>query len=205
MDLLSQLEKLTEREREIVYLLVNTDDIGYGLAVSLGITEATLRQHTTRIYAKLAVSSRLELITELRCHFCNQQKCRKTALVIDDDENWLLIVQSYLEVFNLEVKSANRGRTALKIMQESPPDIVILDLMMPDVDGYQVLEQMQSDPRLQKIPVIIITAKDLTAKDMELGLPLLSKGERFEQELENTVLKKIKDTLKDSSRGPVSQ
>jgi CheY-like chemotaxis protein/DNA-binding CsgD family transcriptional regulator len=195
MDLRANLGKLTEREREIVYLLVNSNDEGYGLAISLGITEATLRQHTTRIYAKLEVSSRIELITQLRCHFCNQQKYRKTALVIDDDENWLLIVQNYLEVFNLEVKSTNRGKTALKIMKEDPPDLVILDLMMPDLDGYQVLEQMRIDPCLLKIPVIIITAKDLTEKDFELGLPLLAKGELFEQELENTVLKKIKDPV----------
>jgi CheY-like chemotaxis protein/DNA-binding CsgD family transcriptional regulator len=201
MDLLDQFGKLTSREREIVYLLINTDDEGYSLALSLGITEQTLRQHTTHIYAKLQVASRLELITQLRCHFCNNQKCRKIALIIDDDENWLLIVQNYLEVFNLEIKTANRGKTALKIIKDNPPDLVILDLMMPDVDGYQVLEHMRIDPQLQNIPVIIITAKDIEEKDIELGLPLLLKGEQFEQELVDSVLKKIKDVIKDSPQG----
>jgi CheY-like chemotaxis protein/DNA-binding CsgD family transcriptional regulator len=200
MDLQTKLEKLTEREKEIVYLLVNTDDIGCGLALSLGIKETTLRQHATKIYTKLGISGRLELINKLRCHFCEHQNQRNTTLVVDDDENWLLIVQSYLEVFNLDVITANSGRSAIEMMRKKPPDLVVLDLMMPDVDGYQVLKEMRSNPYLRNIPVIIITAKDITLEDKQLGLPLLPKGDHFEEAFENMILQTIRNSKLDSDQ-----
>ena len=119
---------------------------------------------------------------------------------MDDDENWLLIVQSYLEVFNLDVITANSGRSAIEMMRKEPPDLVVLDLMMPDVDGYQVLKEMRSNPYLQNISVIIITAKDITLEDKQLGLPLLPKGDHFEEAFENMILQTIRNSKLDSDQ-----
>jgi len=66
-----------------------------------------------------------------------------------------------------EVKGANGGAEGLKMIRESAPDLILLDLMMPDMDGFQLVAKLQEDPALQDIPVIVVTARDLTAADRE--------------------------------------
>lgn len=93
---------------------------------------------------------------------------RKTILVVDDEPGVLnlhaRIVQAQLPDCLL-LKAAN-GREALAKMQQAQPDLVLLDLMMPELDGFGVLEAMQESDLLRAIPVIVLTAQAMTEQDM---------------------------------------
>lgn len=84
-----------------------------------------------------------------------------TILLAEDDLEIRDIVQELLEERGYDVIPARTGRQALDFLSldpRSPPDLVILDLMMPIVTGWQVLEAIQHDPLLSKVPVVIVTA-----------------------------------------------
>jgi CheY-like chemotaxis protein len=84
-----------------------------------------------------------------------------TILLAEDDLDIRDIVQELLEEKGYDVIPARTGKQALDFLSmdpRSPPDIVILDLMMPIVTGWQVLEAIQRDPALAKIPVVVLTA-----------------------------------------------
>lgn len=80
-------------------------------------------------------------------------------LVVDDEVNLTQLYQTQLEAQGFEVETANDGSEALKIMEKSLPDLLILDIAMPRVDGYTVVTRLRDDPRTSKIPVIIVTAR----------------------------------------------
>jgi adenylate cyclase len=82
------------------------------------------------------------------------------VLVVDDDRvNRLLLTRS-LEREGHRVSSAENGRTALRLLHEDPPDVVLLDIVMPELDGVFVLERIKGDSALQHLPVIMISAVD---------------------------------------------
>lgn len=89
-------------------------------------------------------------------------------LVVDDDRNICEIIRLYLEKEGFEVTIANDGETALKIFRETTPSVVVLDVMMPKMDGFQVCREIR---RVSSIPVIMLTAKGETF-DKVLGLEL---------------------------------
>lgn len=79
-------------------------------------------------------------------------------LVVDDEKNILKLYQAELEDEGYTVIAANSGREALELFEKDPPDIVTLDILMPDIDGIQVLRQMKE--KKPNIPVIMLTAYD---------------------------------------------
>ena len=96
---------------------------------------------------------------------------RATVLVVDDTPDNLTLMSSLLRD-DYKVKVANSGERALRIARsETPPDLVLLDIMMPEMDGYQVIEQLKGDPATRDIPVIFLTAK-ATVDDEKKGLEL---------------------------------
>ncbi len=85
---------------------------------------------------------------------------RQTILVVDDTPENIDILSGILRE-EYKVKAALNGERALKIANSDPkPDIILLDIMMPDMDGYEVCRQLKTNPLTQKIPVIFITAKN---------------------------------------------
>lgn len=87
-------------------------------------------------------------------------------LVIDDDANVFQLIEIALRnEAGFKLAYANGGFAGLEILQKNPPDAIILDLMMPDLDGFSILETMQGDTNLRNLPVIILTAADLTEED----------------------------------------
>lgn len=88
-------------------------------------------------------------------------------LVVDDDGPTRQQLKLMLEDKYEQVHTAAGGDEALRIVRELPPDAIVLDLMMPDMDGFTVLEHLRSDPATYNIPVLILTAKDLTTQDRE--------------------------------------
>lgn len=89
-------------------------------------------------------------------------------LLVDDDPNIRQLVNLYLEKEGFEVNMADRGDTALKAFQASQPDLMLLDVMLPGMDGWQVLREVR---KTSNAPIIMLTAKDETF-DKVLGLEL---------------------------------
>lgn len=79
-------------------------------------------------------------------------------LLVDDNEQNLELLQAYLETLPCRVEVARDGVEALERVRELDPDIVVLDVMMPRMSGFQVCEKIRSDPGLRDIPVIMVTA-----------------------------------------------
>jgi signal transduction histidine kinase/CheY-like chemotaxis protein len=86
-----------------------------------------------------------------------------TVLVVDDDESFRHVLRSMLQGAAERVLEAADGVDALRQMQESVPDVIFLDLRMPALDGHGVLKAMADDPRLQRVPVVVVSSYDLPA------------------------------------------
>ncbi|MFQ3619156.1 MAG: response regulator, partial [Cyanobacteriota bacterium] len=83
----------------------------------------------------------------------------KRLLLIDDDPNLILLVKDYLEFRGYEVITSENGQEALEVLQKETPDMIICDVMMPQMDGYSLVEQVRKDPRTSWIPVLFLSAK----------------------------------------------
>jgi len=89
------------------------------------------------------------------------------VLLVEDDAFQRERMRSWLESQQWIVQEAANGREALDRLQQGKPDLILLDLMMPEMDGFQVVASLQKEAPWQDIPVIVITALDLDAKARE--------------------------------------
>lgn len=80
-------------------------------------------------------------------------------LVVDDDKQIVRLVQSYLERAGFQVLTAHDGETALHTIRRERPDLVVLDLMLPDRDGWEITRLVRQDERLAGLPIIMLTAR----------------------------------------------
>jgi two-component system sensor histidine kinase/response regulator len=83
----------------------------------------------------------------------------KRILVVDDDENILNLEKTILEQKGFDVTAAVGGAAALELLAAQAFDLILLDVMMPDVDGFAVCRKIKEDERLKDVPVIFLTAK----------------------------------------------
>lgn len=83
-------------------------------------------------------------------------------LLVDDEPGLRQAVQAYLEDEGFKVHVASNAREGWDLLQQISPDLVISDIMMPQVDGYQFLKQLREDPRFQALPVVFLTARGMT-------------------------------------------
>lgn len=88
-------------------------------------------------------------------------------LVVDDEAALVKVVRGYLEQAGYQVVTASNGREALFAARDHKPDLIILDLMMPEMDGFEFLDQVRQHPQAVESAVIVVTAKDLTSQDLE--------------------------------------
>ncbi|MDF0605197.1 two-component system response regulator [Neisseriaceae bacterium TC5R-5] len=100
----------------------------------------------------------------------NKQNDKQTILVVDDTPDNLSLMSSLLHGL-YRVKVAPGGPRALQIIESNPPDLILLDVMMPEMDGYEVLRRLRQNPASRDIPVIFLTAKN-EVEDETLGLEL---------------------------------
>lgn len=87
------------------------------------------------------------------------------VLMVDDDDMQRDRVRSWLEPQKWLVMEAENGRVALDRLKANEPDVVVLDLMMPEMDGFELVAEMQKNPVWRRIPIIVVTARDLTVED----------------------------------------
>ena len=97
------------------------------------------------------------------------QFIRKRILLVDDERDILLMVQKILETAGYNVDTACSGNEALEKARKVTPDLIILDLMLPGLDGYQICGILKHDRHTMKVPVLILTARS-QPKDYELGM-----------------------------------
>jgi two-component system alkaline phosphatase synthesis response regulator PhoP len=95
----------------------------------------------------------------------------KKILIVDDEPNIVMSLEYTFKKNNFEVFIARDGQEALDILQKQLPDVIILDVMMPMVDGFATLEQIKKDERLRHCKVIFLSAKN-KEKDIAKGLSL---------------------------------
>lgn len=94
-----------------------------------------------------------------------------TILVIDDEKDFARLVVRALESEGYDVIVAADGKTGLKIAREHRPDLVVLDLTMPDIDGLEVCKALRSEPRSARLPILVLSGR-ASAADRVLGLEL---------------------------------
>jgi two-component system, OmpR family, response regulator VicR len=93
----------------------------------------------------------------------------RLIVYVEDDPEMVTLVTMILKPKGFDVKGANGGSEALKIIPNIMPDLILLDLMMPEMDGWEVFHRLKSIEKTSKIPIIIITAKSQEI-DKVLGL-----------------------------------
>lgn len=91
----------------------------------------------------------------------------KRLLVVDDDPGLLLAVSETLRAEGYDVATARRGSDALVLVAQTLPDLIISDIRMPRMDGYQLVRSLRSNPRTRLVPIVFLTAKDETADRIE--------------------------------------
>ncbi len=99
-------------------------------------------------------------------------KRKSLILIVDDVPKNLQVLASFLQVENYSLALATNGREAIRLAYSLKPDLILLDIMMPDIDGYEVCEKIKSDPVVDFIPIIFLSAKTETediVKGFELG------------------------------------
>ena len=92
-----------------------------------------------------------------------------TILVVDDDQQNLELVQAYLEDIECETLAARDGIEALELVAGGKPDLILLDVMMPKMSGFEVCRRLKNDPQTSQIPVIMVTALNEFG-DIERGI-----------------------------------
>lgn len=122
------------------------------------------------------------------------------VLVIEDDLLMLRLYERMLQLHNFEVVTAERGKEGIQKALEVKPQIILLDIMMPEMNGLEVLDQLKQNPLLTHIPVVILT--NLTGQEdreeaMKKGAAMyVVKSEHEPQEITMIIAEVLKDTTK---------
>lgn len=121
---------------------------------------------------------------------------KKRILIVEDDTFLAGMYVSKLTMEDLEAKLATNGEDGLKIAKEELPDLILLDILLPRMDGFEVLKGLKDDPTTNKIPVILLTNLG-QKKDVNRGLELGAKDYLIKAHfMPNEVVAKIKKILK---------
>lgn len=93
------------------------------------------------------------------------------VLVVDDEPNIVLSIEFLMQQAGFDVATAEDGESALKSVAETPPDLILLDISLPGISGFDVLEQLRGDPQHARLPIIMLTAHGREV-EKEKGLAL---------------------------------
>lgn len=117
----------------------------------------------------------------------------RDILIMDDTPEATLLLRRILQAHGrYTIREAANGRIGLEMVRAQPPDLILLDLMMPEMDGFAVLDVLKADQDLSQIPVIVVTAKELTGLEKQRlqgkAQSLMEKGTFTDQEIVNKML-----------------
>ena len=128
-------------------------------------------------------------------------KAKKKVLVIDDENDILLIIKSALHEEGYDVATANNGYDGLALAEDASPDLIILDIMMPEMDGFEVLQQLRENEKTARIPIVILTgmsSKDKIREALNKGIDYYIVKPFEYQDL----VSKVKIAIDDAERQP---
>ncbi len=123
----------------------------HGLAIDPGgFAEGFLRPEVVPGFAETPAAGAVE---------APEARERPLVLVVDDEASIRLLCRVNLRLEGMDTVEAGNGRDALQLAHESRPDLVLLDVMMPQLDGWQVAQQLAGDPALHKLPIVFLSAR----------------------------------------------
>jgi CheY-like chemotaxis protein len=134
----------------VMVTMLDDPERGFTLGASDYITKPLDRHHLAQILKK---------------YTCPHPPC--PVLMVEDDPATRSITRKILEKEGWKVTEAEDGRQALECMAQIRPSLILLDLMMPKMDGFEFVDRVRQRPEWRKIPIVVVTAKDLTAKDRQ--------------------------------------
>ncbi len=158
-DLIHELKR-NAKTRDIPVVLtsaVNKGELGFDVGECEFLTKPIDRQQLVQMMVKFDL-------------LADGQRARttpSTVLLVDDDPQNIRLMKAMLKPFNMEILVADGGKSGIEQALKKKPDLVILDLMMPEVDGFEVVSSLRQDPVGSQIPILIYTAKTLTSEDRE--------------------------------------
>ncbi|MCU1332645.1 MAG: hybrid sensor histidine kinase/response regulator [Candidatus Angelobacter sp.] len=170
----------TSRIPIVVVSIVDQKQLGF----SLGAAEYLVKPVSKEI-----------LLDALGRHIIADGNGSFTCLVIDDDQETLRLVSEVLNSVGCAPIAIDNGKSALEFLKEHKVDVILLDLLMPEMDGFEVLRRVKESPDLQNLPIVIMTAKEITQTERELlerqARGLIQKGERWKDQLLASIRKVI--------------
>ena len=170
----------------VMLTIVDDKNLGYALGAADYLTKPI--QH-----------DRLLAILEKYCPVSEPA----TVLVVEDDVETQEVIRRLLEKAGIQVVAAENGRVALDRLAEGQPRLILLDLMMPEMDGFQFVDHVRQHEAWRHIPIVVVTAKDLTPEDrLRLNgfvTEIIQKDARGREEFLSEVSKMLKIRLKKSA------
>ncbi len=158
----------------VVVSVVSNRDLGYALGAVDYFVKPVDRQALLDRLARYTFTSKVQ-VREVR------------ILVVDDDPGARELLSSILAPAGFHVEMAADGAEGVRLARENPPDLILLDLMMPGISGFDAIEILKADPRTRDIPILVVTAKDLTEDDKKVlnghVMAVLQKGATASVEL----------------------
>ncbi len=136
---------------------VNKESLGFDIGHSDFLTKPIDRQQLLQMMVKY------DLLADGK----RSKKTPSSILVVDDDPQNVRLLKAMLKPFNMEVLVADGGKSGIEQALKKKPDLIILDLMMPEVDGFEVVSALRGNPDTAQIPILIYTAKNITSEDRE--------------------------------------
>ncbi len=120
----------------------------------------------------------------------------QTILIVEDEPTLQKALRIALEQEGYEVKSALEGEAGLKLAKESKPNLILLDLILPKIDGFEILTELKKDESTKEIPVIILTNLE-SSQDIEKALVLGAKTYLVKANYDlKDIIKKVKENIK---------
>ena len=174
----------------IMLTVVDDKKLGYALGAAEYVTKPIDREQLRRVLGRYRTD-----------------EGARSVLVVEDDAPTAELVRRTLEGEGWVVRVARNGREGLARYDEAPPSLVLLDLMMPEMNGFEFLEALRAPPRSSTAPVIIVTAKDLTPEDHRRlnghVSAVLQKGGYSRDELLSEIASRLGTRIKGSHSHPV--
>jgi CheY-like chemotaxis protein len=171
----------------VMLTMMNDKNLGYALGASDYLTKPIERDRLAAVLSK---------------YRCDVPEC--SVLLVEDDEVAREMMRRMLEKAGWSVAEAENGRVALERVAECRPELILLDLMMPEMDGFQFIAELRQKPEAQQIPIVVITAMSLTeAERQRLNgsvIQVLQKGAYSREELLEQVRNLVAASLQVTKR-----
>ncbi|MDE3197743.1 MAG: response regulator, partial [Acidobacteriota bacterium] len=132
----------------IMLSVIDNRNLGYALGAAEYLTKPIDRDRLAHVLLR-----------------CSRRNAAHAALIVEDEPNSRAVLRRMLEAEDWDVREASNGKEALAELERSLPSVILLDLMMPEMDGFELLDRLHASDKWQQLPVVVVTAKDLTPED----------------------------------------